>query len=142
MEQIIEKIKALIVLMGFNEVRVVADSEHRRISIFIDADLSQPQIVSLLSAFDHVFNLMLRREKLASQIIDLNYYRKERERLIAELAKAAAHRAMITKTEVALPPMNAYERRLVHVEITTHPELKTESVGLGKDRHVIIKHLE
>ena len=128
--------------MGFDEARVVTDAEHRRISIFIDANLSQPQIVALLSAFDHLFNLMLHREKLPSCIVDLNYYRKERERLITELAKAAAHKAMLTKAEVELPPMNAYERRLVHMEITIHPELKTESVGLGKDRHVVIKHLE
>lgn len=142
MEQILEKINKLIGLMGFEEARVTTDAEHRRISVFIDANLSQPQIVSLLSAFDHLFNLMLHREKLPSHIVDLNYYRKERERLITELAKAAAHKAMLTKTEVELPPMNAYERRLVHMEITIHPELKTESVGLGKDRHVVIKHLE
>jgi len=73
--------------------------------------------------------------------VDLNYYRKERERLIAELARAAAKKASITKEEVALPPMNAYERRLVHVELTTHPELKTESIGVGRERHVIIKQL-
>ena len=35
--------------------------------------------------------------------------------------------------------MNAYERRLVHVEISTHPDLRTESVGVGKDRHIVIQ---
>ncbi len=142
MDKILERINKIISLMGFPEARVVAAPEHRRISVFIEAEMSQPQIASLLAAFDHIFNLMLHRENLPNHIIDLNYYRKERERLIAELAKAAAHKAMVTKAAVELPPMNAYERRLVHVEITTHPELKTESIGQGKERHVVIKHLE
>ena len=82
---------------------------------------------------------MCKKEK--ALVVDLNYYRKERERLIAELARAAAKKATVTREEVELPPMNAYERRLVHLEITTHPDLKTESAGIGKERHVIIKHL-
>lgn len=45
----------------------------------------------------------------------------------------------MTKSEIALPAMNAYERRLVHVEISTRPDLKTESVGMGKERHIIIQ---
>ncbi len=127
--------------MGFCEVRVQTDDAHRRISIFIDEDLSQDQIPTILRALDTFVNLMLKRENLPSHIVDLNLYRKERERIILELAKAAAHKAMMSKLEVELPPMNAYERRLIHVEITTHPELKTESIGLGKERRVVIKLL-
>ena len=142
MDKVLEKINKILELMSFNEARVSVDEEHRRISIFIDAPLTQPQIANLLSAFDHLFNLIIHKEDLPSFTTDLNYYRKERERLITELAKAAAHKAVVTKQEVELPPMNAYERRLVHVEITTHPELKTESTGLGKERRVVIKRLE
>ena len=35
--------------------------------------------------------------------------------------------------------MNAYERRLIHVEIANHPDLKTESIGEGRERRVVIK---
>jgi len=38
--------------------------------------------------------------------------------------------------------MNSYERRLVHMEIASNPDLKTESVGIGKTRHVVIKPIE
>ncbi|MEK9194652.1 MAG: R3H domain-containing nucleic acid-binding protein [Patescibacteria group bacterium] len=141
MEKILEKINKILGLMGFCEVRVQTDDAHRRISIFIDEDLSQDQIPTILRALDTFVNLMLKRENLPSHIVDLNLYRKERERIILELAKAAAHKAMMSKLEVELPPMNAYERRLIHVEITTHPELKTESIGLGKERRVVIKLL-
>jgi len=126
-------------LMGFRKTRVDFDEEHSKISIFIDDEVIEPRVATTLPAIEHVLNLMCKSEK--ALVVDLNYYRKERERLIAELARAAAKKASITKEEVALPPMNAYERRLVHVELTTHPELKTESIGVGRERHVIIKQL-
>lgn len=127
--------------MGFSEVRVELDEEHKKIATHIGDGLTREEIGFLLPALEHVVNLMTRQEKLPSYVVDVNYYRKERERLIAELARAAARKAVMTKEEVELPAMNAYERRLVHVEIATHPELRTESVGTGKERRVIIKRL-
>lgn len=142
MQNVIEKLDNAIRLMGFGEVRITTDEECRRIFVLIDDELIKSQIPAFLGALEHVFNLMLRKNNLPPHVIDLNYYRRERERLIADLARAAAHKAMITKSEVELPPMNAYERRLVHLEITSNPSLKTESVGLGKDRHIVIKQLQ
>src|SRR3989344_406989 len=141
MEVLTEKVNKILNFLGFSDARVQTDNDHRKISIFVEEGLTQAQIPSVLQALDHLINLILKREGQPSCIVDLNYYRKERERLILELARAAAHKAVVSKEEVELPPMNAYERRLVHVEITTHPELKTESVGLGKERRVVIKHL-
>lgn len=136
-----DSIKKILAYMGFHDAEVFVDEEHRRISLVIDDETVRTNSALLLPAFEHLFNLFLRKENKPSFIVDLNYYRRERERLIVELARAAARKAMATKTEVELPAMNAYERRLVHMEIVTHPELKTESVGLGKDRRVTIKHL-
>jgi len=137
-----EKIKKLLSLMGFEGARVQVDTEYRKISIFIDDKvINKDNIAQFLSALEQVINLMLKREGFESYVVDVNYYRKERERLILELARAAAHKAMVTKTDVELPPMNSYERRLVHMEIAAHPELKTESLGIGKERHIVIKRL-
>ena len=141
MDTATEKIKKILELTGFKNPRVSADEEHRKISIVVDDEMNQTQTAATLGAMDHLFNLILHREEKPIFVFDLNYYRKERERLISELARAAAHKAMLTKTDVELPPMNAYERRLVHLEITTHPELKTESFGTGRERRVVIKHL-
>jgi len=139
-EDLVQKTKKIVTLMGFNEPRVEFDEEHRKISLFIDDDIVQSRLSSVLPAMEHLLNLVAKDAR-GPYVVDLNYYRKERERLISELARAAAHKAMLTKTDVELPPMNAYERRLVHLEITTHPELKTESFGIGRERRVVIKHL-
>jgi len=137
-----EKIKKIVELMGLSGTETTIDEEHRRISLIIDDDLVHENIASFLPALDHLVGLVFRNHNQTPFILDINYYRKERERLIAELARASARKATVTKTDVELPPMNAYERRLVHIEITTHPELKTESIGVGKERRVIIKRLE
>jgi len=142
MQEVLEKLDNAIRLMGFVEAKITTDEEHRRIFISIDDEIMKSQTQIFLEAIEHVFNLMLRKNNFPPCLVDLNFYKKERERLIADLARAAAHKAMITKDEVELPPMNAYERRLVHLEITSNPSLKTESVGLGRERHIVIKHLE
>lgn len=141
MERSMEKVKTLLSLMGFNEVRVEVEEEHKKIGIVIGDGLTREEVGLILPSLEHIVNLITRQEKLPPYVVDVNYYRKERERLIAELARAAARKAVATKAEVELPPMNGYERRLVHVEIATHPELTTESVGTGKERRVIIKRV-
>jgi len=142
MEKIVKKLEEAIELMGFEKPKITIDEEYRKISVFIDDDIVQSQAEEMLPALDHVCNAMLRKEGIQSYVVDLNYYRKERERLIIELARAAAHKIKITKEEVELPPMNSYERRVVHVELADKPDLKTESLGEGKDRRVVIKLIE
>ncbi|MFA6407565.1 MAG: R3H domain-containing nucleic acid-binding protein [Candidatus Paceibacterota bacterium] len=142
MDKIIEKTKQLMVLMGFPDVEVALDEERRKVIILIQNRFVEENVETILPALDHLINLIIRKEGLIPYVVDLNYYRKERERLIVELARAAARKAVVMKQNIDLPPMNGYERRLVHMEITTHPELKTESAGVGKDRHVIIKQVE
>ncbi len=142
MDQILEKIQHIVKLLGLKNPRFNVDEEHHKISIVVDDEMNQDQTIVILEALDHLFNLVLHRAEKPIFVIDLNYYLKERERIIIDLARAAARKAMLTKHEVELPQMNAYERRLVHVEIAVHPELKTESVGIGKERRVIVKRLE
>ncbi|MGC9610651.1 MAG: R3H domain-containing nucleic acid-binding protein [Minisyncoccia bacterium] len=134
-----ESVQKLFSLMGFEGAEITVDDEHKKVLIMIDNELIRSNMAVVLPAVEHLINLITHKENLPLYIVDINYYRRERERLIIELAKAAAKKAMVTKSEVSLPAMNAYERRLVHVEISTHPDLKTESVGLGKDRHIVIQ---
>ncbi len=141
MENIFEQAKTLLISGGFTGVEMSVDEEHRKMSFIIDDRCVSEHLTIFLPALDHILGLMFRKQNQDPFVVDINYYRRERERLISELARAAAKKATITKQDIELPPMNAYERRLVHMEITTHPELKTESVGDGKERRVVIKRI-
>ena len=78
---------------------------------------------------------------LETQLAALEDAGDERTVLIGELAKAAAKKVLVTGEDISLPAMNSYERRLVHLALAIHPDVKTESAGEARDRHVIIKKI-
>lgn len=139
MNPIIEKTRQIVALLGYPEAEIAIDEERRKIIVLIDDRFVVDNVETILPAIDHIVNIVLKKEGLIPHVVDLNYYRKERERLITELVRAAARKATLTKEDVELPAMNGYERRLVHMEIASRPELKTESTGVGKERRVVIK---
>jgi len=139
MNEISETIKKLIELMGIKEFEINSNESAKRFSLTVNNYLNQPEIPRFLEDFEYLINLICQKETEPRIWLDINNYRLERERLIVELAKAAAHKAVLNKIEVQLPAMNAYERRLVHLEIASRPDLKTESIGEGSERRVIIK---
>ena len=143
MDEIKNKLSKLIEMMGFKDFSVNYDGEGRRFLIFISQnEISDNAVVSLTTNLDYLVKLVAERCGVAESVfIDVNNYRKEREKIIIELAKAAARKVAATQKEVSLPVMNAYERRLVHLELSSRPDVATESVGESKDRYVVVKPL-
>lgn len=139
-QELIDQIKELVSLMGFDEFELNADQERKLISITIrDSYLNQERVPNLVLNLNRVGRLFTKQVEVEPILIDVNNYRRERENLIVELARAAARKAIASREAVSLPTMNAYERRLVHTELATRPDVKTESVGEGKDRYVVIR---
>lgn len=140
MEQLQSQVKKMLELAGFSEPAVNLDPESRKIEIFLnEGEWFKKWLPGLINDLEQVVKLLGHRAEQPVLFVDINNYRKERERLIVELAKAAARKATAQKEIVKLPAMNAYERRLVHVELAVHPEVKTESEGEGRERCVVIK---
>lgn len=143
MEHIQQTIQKLLEMAGLNEPVVDIDHERKRIAIFInEGEWLKECLPRLVVDLGYIARTVGRRKGFGSLVhVDVNNYRKERERLIIEIAKAAARKVLLTKGDVQLPPMNAYERLLVHTELATRPDVKTESVGEKKDRCVVVKAL-
>ena len=140
MENIQLTVQKLLELAGFNDCSIQADSENRKLAVFVnEGEWFKKILPNFVKDMDHVIRLVAKKSNAENVFIDVNNYRREREGLIIELAKAAARKALLTKSEVELPSMNAYERRLIHLELATHPDVKTESIGVGKERRVIVK---
>lgn len=71
--------------------------------------------------------------------IDINDYQRQKIEELKELAKMSAQRVRYFKKDVAMEPMNAYDRRIIHASLTEYPDITTESAGEGLERRVVIK---
>ena len=133
-----EDVKRLIELMGFGDFSVNYDEEKKRFSIFVDKrDIADKFLPNFVDSLDCILRLIAtHRGVFESIFVDINNYRRERENLIIELARAAARKVVAQQKEIPLPAMNAYERRLIHLELASRPDIKTESEGFGKSRYV------
>jgi spoIIIJ-associated protein len=57
-------------------------------------------------------------------------------------ASILAERARSFKNSTALEPMTAYDRLIVHSYLSKQPNIKTESAGEGRDRHIVVQYIE
>lgn len=74
--------------------------------------------------------------------LDVSNYKMKKMKNIERIVRQVAKEVKTSKVTVSLDPMNSYERRYVHTIISEYPELETESVGEGKERHITIKYKE
>lgn len=94
-----------------------------------------------LNSFQLIFSQILAGElgESVPLLIDIAGYRKRREGDLESLALRAAREARESGQNVELPPLNAFERRIVHLVLKKEEGVETESEGEGEDRHVIVK---
>ncbi len=74
--------------------------------------------------------------------VDVNDYQEKKIEELKNKANILAERARAFKTEVEMEPMSSYERMIVHSIFTDTPDIKTESMGEGRERRVVIKPKE
>ena len=70
--------------------------------------------------------------------IDTENYRERRRETLEHLAKNIAYKVKRTKRNVALEPMNPYERRVIHSTLQNDRYVCTKSEGEEPYRHVIV----
>lgn len=74
--------------------------------------------------------------------IDVSNYKIKKLNNLEKEVRKIAKEIIKTKLDVSLDPMNSYERRYIHNIINEYENLKTESIGEGKERHIVIKYIE
>lgn len=93
-----------------------------------------------LNALQYISGLIISKElgRWVPLTIDVQGYRKRRERQLRQLARRMAEQAVKTGRRQSLEPMSANERRLVHLELRNHENVITKSVGEDPYRKVTI----
>ena len=74
-------------------------------------------------------------------VVDIESYKTRRKKKLRSIALQAAERAR-KQGRVALSPMNAYERRIVHLALVNDDSVTTHSEGEDPNRRVIITALK
>lgn len=128
--------------MGIDaEVSAFDDGER----VILDAHGSESGLIigkkgATLDALQYLVNRIVYKKpgEASLIIVDAEGYRGRREDSLADLARRLADKAMRSGRPVPVEPMNAHDRRVVHMALADHPGVTTESEGEGPSRRVVI----
>ena len=84
------------------------------------------------------FIVSQRLEQRVNLMIDVEGYQDRRYESLANLANRVAQRVVSSGRSIPLEPMPANERRIVHLTLSDHSDVTTESVGTGSSRKVMV----
>lgn len=70
--------------------------------------------------------------------VDIADYKRHRAERLRERAEEWAKKVQSSGEAMDLQPMNAADRRIVH-QLAAEYNLSSESVGEGRDRHIVLK---
>ncbi len=117
-----------------SDAEVLADLDGK------DKELLLERGAEVLKAFEHLAFRALRLEPAFHEKIhiDCGGYRALRFEELRMTARVAADRVQTSRQPFRLNPMSPRERRIVHLALKDMNGIRTESVGVGEDRQVVI----
>ena len=86
-------------------------------------------------------NLMVKKglsEEQVRVVLDIERYRERRHNSLQEMALRVAEKVASSGRAIPLEPMPAAERRVIHMALSDHPRVSTQSSGIGESRSVTI----
>lgn len=93
-----------------------------------------------LDAIQYLTNLVANKEvhRRCQIVVDVENYRSRREETLIQLAHRLGAKVRCTRQKIALEPMNAFERKIIHVALQNEKHIKTDSEGQEPYRHIVI----
>jgi spoIIIJ-associated protein len=116
------------------DAEVLADLDGR------DKEILLGHNAEVLKAFEHLAFKALRLEPAYHEKIHVDSagYRALRFEELRMTARVAAERVQSSRQPFQLNPMSSRERRIVHLALKDMTGVRTESVGVGEERQVVI----
>jgi spoIIIJ-associated protein len=148
-QEIVAIVKGLISKMGFvSSIEMKKAEEDEDVIICNikteDSSFLIGQYGLNLQSLQHIARVIIRKKIIqpVNFILDVNSYRQEKKDSVVRLARNLAEEVISGKSEIVMRPMTAYERRIVHMELSKNDRIKTESIGEGESRRIVIKPIE
>jgi len=138
-----ESIEAILRIIGFEGEAMIDGQQENLIRINIKNDQARYLIGrngENLMALQHLLRAMTSRQLAVGNFtIDINDYQRNRLEELKEVALSLADEVVRRQTPLSLAPMNAYERRTVHLALSNFNGVATDSEGEGEERRIVIK---
>ena len=71
--------------------------------------------------------------------VDIDGFRKQKEEKLSKMALSIAEDVAQSGKPEPLFNLKPSERRVIHMALTDHPQVVTESEGEGHERHLVVK---
>jgi len=130
--------------LGVEVESVTTTTGHRTVVAIQSQDpILSAQDGEVVRALNTIVKRMTERahgEDAAAFLIDVNGQHESKMEHVREQARMLAGRARLFKHDVEMPPLSSYERLVVHELFADDAEIKTESAGEGKFRHIVLKY--
>jgi len=93
-----------------------------------------------LKALQHIVSMAFRKQLGDDKrvVVDCQHFRRDKDRELHHMAKFLAEKARTTGAPQEIGPLNAYERRIVHMAVAEEPGCSSESIGDASVKTVII----
>ena len=72
-------------------------------------------------------------------VVDVEGWRKQKEEELIKSAGSWGKQVLESGKPLELEPQSSWQRRVVHMTISEMEGVESESVGEGRDRHIVIK---
>ncbi len=142
LEKVRKILKKTIELICVGEnVKINADPNELKLSVYGgDLGIAIGKDGKNMQAIEYIINLICKRKKLVNGtiIIDIKDYRRNRMKKIKKEAREMAKKVVREGKEIALQPMCAYERKIVHNILSEFEGVNTKSKYEEPNRRIVI----
>lgn len=137
---VLDNLLSLLLLEGSYEI------EEKEDAFYVSIDTTEPGRLigaggeTLQSLQSIVNQIVFKGNKESKRVLmDISGWRKQKEEDLKKQAERWAKEVLETKKEIELEPMSPWQRRIVHMVISESEGVETESIGEGRERHIVIR---
>lgn len=141
LSELLDNILGLLLLEGSYDIQEVADG----FSVAIETE-DAGRLIGFkgesLSALQLLINQIISKDQtddFKRVIIDVSGWRQNKESELAEKAKQWIEQVKESGQPMELEPMPSWQRRIVHMVVQESTGVESESIGEGRERHLVIK---
>lgn len=97
-------------------------------------------LIAIQQLVTNVINSYYDEDEKYVVLVDVNGYKKKREKRLERMAVDFGKEVARTKQSIKLNDLNAYERKIIHNKLSSWKDVSTHSEGEEPNRYLIIEY--